>query len=332
MLSGVLVVVFALLGVLVRVPYVALGPGPTYDTLGSVDGVQVVSIEGKQTYPTDGELRLTTVSLNDDLTLFGALSLWVSGRFAVAPREHYFRPGQSDEEVQRENVRQFRTSQSRAEVAALRKLGYPVQVLVKTVVAGSPADQVLAPGDQLLRIDGQQVTTQEDVHDVLRDTEPGQEVSITFRREGQPERTESVTLGGRSDRSQGFIGIEPVERADVPFEVDIALQDVGGPSAGLMFALAIVDRMTPGSLTGGEHIAGTGEINAEGEVGPIGGISFKVVAAKEVGADVFLVPQQNCAEAVAAAPDDLKLIKVSDLDGAVDALQRLDAGEPAPSC
>lgn len=332
MLSGALVVIFALLGAFVRVPYVALGPGPTYDTLGVIEGEQVVSIEGQRTYPTGGQLRMTTVSLNDDVTLFGALGLWVSGRFAIAPREDYFRPGESDEEVRRENIQQFRDSQSNAEVAALRKLGYPVKVVVKEVVSDSPADAVLAPGDEVVSVDGRSIDNEDDVVAALKDTRPGQTISITFRHDGQPARTESVELAAHPDGPQGFVGFQPIDRADVPFEVDIALEDVGGPSAGLMFALAIVDRLTPGKLVGGENVAGTGEISEKGQVGAIGGISFKLVAAKEAGATAFLVPERNCAEASAQAPDGLRLIKVADLDGAVRALENLEAGRPVPSC
>ncbi|WP_342768621.1 PDZ domain-containing protein [Amycolatopsis palatopharyngis] len=332
--SGVLVVVFALLGTFVQVPYVALGPGPTYDTIGLDDGKPVVNVDGEETYPTEGELRMTTVSLNDEVTLFGALGLWVSGRYALAPREDYFKPGETDEEVKRENVKQFQDSQSNAEVAALRRLGYPVKVLAKEVVAGSPADHVLAAGDELVVVNGKKITKEEDVRTALEGTRPGETISLTYQHEGQPERTESVTLAQHEDpaQEQGFIGLVPIDRADVPFDINISLEDVGGPSAGLIFALAITDRLTPGSLVGGEHIAGTGEISEKGEVGAIGGISFKVVAASEAGATTFLVPERNCAEAAAAAPDDLNLVKVGDLDGALSALEDIREGRQAPSC
>jgi PDZ domain-containing protein len=332
--SGVLVVAFALLGTFIQVPYVALGPGPTYDTIGLDDGKPVVSVDGEETYPTEGELRMTTVSLNDEVTLFGALGLWVSGRYALAPREDYFKPGETDEEVKRENVKQFQDSQSNAEVAALRRLGYPVKVLAKEVVAGSPADHVLSAGDELLVVNGKKITKEEDVRTALEGTRPGETISLTFQHEGQPERTESVTLAQHEDpnQKQGFIGLVPIDRADVPFDINISLEDVGGPSAGLVFALAITDRLTPGSLVGGEHLAGTGEITEKGEVGAIGGISFKVVAAREAGATTFLVPERNCAEAVAAAPDDLNLVKVGDLDEALSALEDIRAGRQAPTC
>ena len=333
LLSGVLVVVFVLVGSLVRVPYVSLGPGPTYDTLaGSADG-PVVQVEGEQTFPTNGELRMTTVSLTDDMTLFGALGFWVSGRYALAPREEYFKPGTTDEQVKQENVQQFQDSQSNAQVAALRKLGFPVKVLAKEVVSGSPADAVLEAGDRLLVVNGKPITSDQDVIAALAGTRPGETISLTFQHEGQPERTESITLAQRDDgRPEGFIGFQPIDRADVPFDVKFTLEDVGGPSAGLIFALALFDRLTPGELAGGTHFAGTGEINEKGQVGPIGGISFKVVAAREAGATAFLVPEANCAEAAAAAPEGLRLIKVANLDGALTAIEDLKAGRSVPAC
>lgn len=332
LLSVVLVAVFGVAGAVVSVPFVALGPGPTYDTLGNAAGSPVIRIKGERTFPTSGELRMTTVSLTDEVTLFGALGLWMSGRYALAPREEYFPPGESDEQIKKENVQQFKNSQSNAEVAALRELGYPVKVLAKEIVSGSPADRVLAAGDRLLVVNGKKISRSEDVRQALAGTRPGQKISLTFQHGGKAERTVELTLAKRDDREEGFIGLQPVDTADVPFTVDITLEDVGGPSAGLMFALAIVDRLTPGDLAGGTHIAGTGEITDRGEVGPIGGITFKLAAAKDAGAQVFLVPAGNCGEAVAAAPDGLSLVKVGTLDEAISALDKLDSGQPAPSC
>jgi PDZ domain-containing protein len=275
---------------------------------------------------------MTTISLHDGITLFGALGLWASGRYALAPREEYYKPGETNEQVKQENVKQFKDSQSNAEVAALRHLGYPVKVLAKDITTGSPADHVLAPGDRLLVVNGKKIVSEDDVRPALAGTKPGQTISITFQHEGQPERTEPLTLGQRPDRPEGFIGLTPIDRADVPFDVKISLQDVGGPSAGLMFTLAIVDRMTEVDLAGGRRIAGTGEITEKGEVGPIGGISFKVVGAREAGATDFLVPERNCAEAKSALPGGLHLIKVSTLDSALTALADLKAGRSTPSC
>lgn len=333
MVSGALFVVFLVLGLTVPVPYVSISPGPTFDTLGKdQSGAPVIQISGHQEFPTTGELRMTTVSLRDDVSLFTALGLWASGSDALAPREEYFPPGQSSDQVQQENVKEFQDSQSNAEVAALRHLGYPVKVLANDVVQDSPADHVLAPGDRILVVNGKKVVTEDDVKAGLTGTKPGQTISLTFQHGTQPAVTKSLTLAARSDRKEGFIGLTPIDRADVPFDVKVSLQDIGGPSAGLMFTLAIVDRMTGDDLAAGRHIAGTGEITEKGDVGAIGGISFKVIGARDAGATDFLVPAPNCAEAKSAVPSGLHLIKVSTLDTALTALADLKAGRPTPSC
>jgi PDZ domain-containing protein len=332
-----LAAVLGLIGGLVRVPYVSIGPGPTYDTLGEVNDQVVVQVEGERTYETSGQLRMTTVSVSDDVTLFGALGMWVSGRYALMPRDEYFGPGQTEADLERENTKMFQNSQSDAEVAALRYLDYPVMVVAQEITTGAPADSVLEPGDRLLEVNGKRIAVQEDVREALGGTKPGDRVEITFQRGDEPQRTETVTLGrasdhGSDDRDEGFLGLAPVDRADVAFETTIHLEDVGGPSAGLIFAMAIVDKLTPGELEKGHTVAGTGEIDVKGNVGLIGGISFKLVAAREAGAETFLVPEGNCAEAKANAPDGLRLVKVDTLASAVGALEDLDAGRTPPSC
>lgn len=336
-LSFAIAAVLGLLGGLVRVPYVSIGPGPTYDTLGRVNDQVVVQIEGEKTYGTSGQLRMTTVSISDDVSLFGALGLWVSGRNALMPREEYFGPGQTEDDLQRENKKMFQDSQSDAEVAALRYLDYPVKVVAQEITRGAPADQVLEPGDRLLEVNGRPVNIQEDVREALKGTKPGQRVEIRFQHEDQKEETRSVELGKASDygsdeRAEGFLGLLPIDRADVDFQTTIHLEDVGGPSAGLIFALAIVDKLTPGELENGRTVAGTGEIDVKGNIGLIGGISFKLVAARDAGATTFLVPAGNCAEAKAHAPDGLTLVKVDTLDTAVEALEDLEAGRTPPAC
>ncbi|MFC4084652.1 YlbL family protein [Amycolatopsis samaneae] len=333
LVSGLLFLVFAVVGSVVKVPFVAISPGPTYDTLGrDAANNPVIQVNGHEVFPTTGELRMTTVSLNDGITLFTALGLWASGRYALAPREEYFKPGETNEQVKQENIQQLQDSQSNAQVAALRHLGYPVKVVAKEIVSGSPADHVLSPGARLINVNGKKVAEAGDVRAALNGTKPGQSVPITFQADGQPERTVPITLAQRADRQEGFIGLTAADRADAPFSVNISLQDVGGPSAGLMFTLAIIDRLTPGDLAAGRHIAGTGEISETGQVGPIGGISFKVVGAREAGATDFLVPAHNCAEAKTAAPDGLNLIKVSTLDDALAQLANLKANRPTTSC
>jgi Lon-like protease len=338
LLSFLIVVVLGLVGAFVQVPYVALGPGPTYNTLGDVDGTQIVQISGRQTYPTSGQLRMTTVSVDDHVTLFGAAALWVSGRYALAPREEYIRPGQTEQQVEQENKKMFQDSQSNAEVAALRFLNYPIKVLVQEVTGKAPADGVVAPGDRLLEVNGKKIGVQEDVRAALQGTTPGQQVQVTFQHEKDQPKTATITLAKASDfdpndkRTEGFMGLAPIDRADVSFTTTIHLQDVGGPSAGLIFALSIVDKLTDGAMEGGQTIAGTGEIDVKGNVAPIGGIPFKMVAAREAGASAFLVPVDNCAEAKEKVPDGLRLIKVDTLATAVHELDDLRAGRPVPGC
>ena len=162
---------------------------------------------------------------------------------------------------------------------------------------------------------------------------PGQTVPVTFQHEQEPQRTEQVTLGNAGDdRKEGFIGLAPIDRADVNFQTTIHLEDVGGPSAGLIFALSIYDRLTPGALAGDMKIAGTGEIDVKGNVGPIGGIPFKMAAAHDEGVSTFLVPKDNCDEASSQAPEGMRLVKVENLAGAVHALDELRVGHDVPVC
>ncbi len=329
-----LVVAFGLLGAFVRVPYVALGPGPTYDTLGAEGDTPVIRIDGQQTFPTAGHLNMTTVSVTDQISLFGALGLWISGRYALAPRELYFPPDKSEQQIEQENTKAFNDSQTTAETAALRYLGYPTKVLAGEIVKGSPSDGIIEPGDRLLSANGQPVAHPDALRAALGGTKPGDRVDIVFRHGDQPERHATVQLGRHPDGPQGFLGVSPIEQPDVPFNVDISLADVGGPSAGLMFSLAIVDKLSPGALTGGRHIAGTGTITMNGAVGPIGGIGQKIAGADNAGATVFLVPAANCPEARQAKSNDLTLVRVDTLDTAVEAVEELaeDPEADVPTC
>jgi PDZ domain-containing protein len=327
----VLIAIFGALGGVGTVPFVALGPGPTYDTLGSVDGQTVISIVGHETYPTGGRLNMTTVSVGTELTLFAALGKWLSGRYALVPREEIFPPNRTEDQVQQEQAKAFQDSEAFAETAALAYLKYPMRVIVNRVLTNAPAQGKLEPGDRLIAVNGRPVSGADQVREALADTRPGQVVEVRYHR-GPATSTAMITLGGRDDRQSGFLGVEPANEPDVPFNIKISLGDVGGPSAGLMFALAIVDKLTPGELNGGQFVAGTGEITSEGQVGPIGGIPFKMVAAREAGATTFLVPADNCVEAAQRTPEGLRLVKVGTLTDAVQALDTLRTGGDPPSC
>ncbi|WP_217497509.1 YlbL family protein [Rhodococcus sp. SGAir0479] len=339
------VAALGVLGTTVQVPFVALGPGPTVDTLGEadvdVDGqIQrrpVVDIEGTAVDATSGNLNMTTVAVRDKLTLFDALGLWASGRQGLVPREEVYPPDRSKNEIQDENTAQFTKSENSAELAALRYLGLPVALELTTVGDDGPAASVLKPGDVLLRVDGKPVDTLVSLQELIGATAPGTIVQVTYRRDGV-EATAPITVGarpaadGEQDAGKGYLGVNAKQVPDVPFTIDFNLADIGGPSAGLMFSLAVVDKLSPGELNGGRFVAGTGTIDPDGDVGPIGGIPYKMIAAQEAGATTFLVPAKNCDEALANRPDGLQLVKVETLGGAVDALEAIDAGQPAPSC
>ncbi|WP_206612262.1 YlbL family protein [Prescottella agglutinans] len=339
------VVALGILGTTVRVPFVALGPGPTVNTLGEadvdVDGEivrkPVVEIDGTPVDPTSGNLNMTTVAVRDKLTLFDALGLWASGRQGLVPREEVYPPQKSKDEVQEENTAQFEKSENSAELAALRYLRLPVALEVTTVSADGPAASVLRDGDLLLRIDGTPVDTLTGLQDVIGSAAPGTTVQVTYQRDGV-ESTAPITLGSRpdtdggQDTTKGYLGVNAKQVPNVPFTVDFNLADIGGPSAGLMFSLAVVDKLSPGEINGGKFVAGTGTIDPDGDVGPIGGIPYKMIAAQEAGATTFLVPAKNCDEARANKPDGIDLVKVETLGGAVDALATINSGGTAPAC
>jgi len=332
LLTGLLLALAViLLGSTLRVPLVALGPGPTYDTLGQADDRPVVAVNGLMTYPTSGQLNMTTVSVSDRLTMFRALGLWAAGDSRIVPREDIYPPDKTDQEVEQEIRKSFVTSEVNAEVAALGYLHRPIKVMIGGVGDKSPAVGLLSPGDQLLAIDGRPIESVSAVYEALRETRPGQQVTIRVLRAGAP-REVAVTLGSRPDGPQGFLDVTPSGELLNPDEIMIGLTDVGGPSAGLIFALAVVDKLTPGELTGGRFVAGTGEISQAGDVGPIGGIPFKMMAARAAGATVFLVPAKNCEEAMSNAPEGLQLVKVGTLGEAVSGLDAVRDGRPPPAC
>lgn len=333
MVGIVLAAGLALTGATVAVPFVAEGPGPTFDTLGQVDGKTVVEVTGAQTFPTSGHLNMTTVSVTDQLTMFGALTRWFSGSSGIVPREAVFPPGLSEQQVDQENNRQFSESEANAEVAALSYLHLPTKVVVRTVTPGSPSAGILAPMDRLLAVNGRSVSSATQVTAALADTRPGQRAAVRYQRGDATAQETTLVLGTRpDDEPQGFLGITPAGQPDVPFHITISLGDIGGPSAGLMFALALVDKLTPGELTGGTFVAGTGTIDDGGVVGAIGGIRFKMAAARSAGASVFLVPADNCTEATRQALEGLVLVRVAALADAVSALGALRSGQAPPRC
>ncbi|MEO8814180.1 MAG: PDZ domain-containing protein [Mycobacterium sp.] len=325
------VVAFVVLLAMVTVPFVSLGPGPTFDTLGMMDGKQVVDIQGTPTRPTTGHLNMTTVSQRDGLVLGEALALWLSGREQLMPRDVVYPPGKSRDEVDEDNDADFKQSEQSAEYAALGYLHYPVAITVADVHDNGPSQNMLQPGDAVDAVNGTPVATVDQFTTLLTATKPGEVAVIDYRRKNAPPGTARITLGKDTDREHGFLGIAVLDAPWAPFTVDFNLANIGGPSAGLMFSLAVVDKLTNGDLAGSNFIAGTGTIKTDGQVGSIGGITHKMIAAQEAGATVFLVPSDNCYEA-ASDNNGLQLVKVDNLSQAVDALHTLTGGGQPPSC
>jgi len=315
------------------VPYVVLGPGPTLDTLGKSDGKEIITISGRDVSTSKGHLNLTTVSVRDRIDLASALRFWIDGDTAVVPRELVYPPDQTDKQVEAENEQAFKASQPSAETAALRELGFPVQVTVAELAKGSPSAGKLAKGDVLTKVDGKPVTSRSTLIQRIMERKIGDEVTVEYTRAGKPGSVKIKTAGaGNGEQRRPVIGVSVEQQQPHPFTVSFDLDRIGGPSAGLMFALAIIDKLDPKDLTGGVFIAGTGEIDDDGNVGAIGGIPQKMIAAKAAGAKAFLTPDGNCAEAVKTAPDGLRLVRVKTLDDALTSLETLRAGGAPPAC
>jgi len=327
------ILAFGVLVSLVTVPYVSLGPGPTFDTLGEVDGKQVVDIAaGGDVHPTSGHLNMTTVSQRDDLTMGQALTLWMSGREQLVPRDLVYPPDKSKDEIDQANNTDFKRSEDSAEYAALSYLKYPSAVTVATVNDPGPSVGKLQRGDAIDGFNGKPVATIDQFTSLLKATKPGDKIVLDYRRKNSPPGVATVTLGSNADRDYGYLGVAVLDAPWAPFSIDFNLANIGGPSAGLMFSLAVVDKLTTGDLNGGKFVAGTGTIDSDGKVGSIGGITHKMLAAREAGATAFLVPADNCDEAKTAHEDGLQLVKVDNLGQAVDALHAISAGGEPPRC
>ena len=326
------ILVFGVLVAAVTVPYVALGPGPTYDTLGEVDGKQVVAIEGTETKPTTGHLNMTTVAQRDGLTMGQALALWLSGSEQLVPRNLVFPPEKSRDDIEKSQNADFQRSEDNAEFAALNYLKYPQAVSVENVNDPGPSVGKLQNGDTVDAVDGTKVATVEEFSTILKATKPGQTIVVDYRRKNAPPGTATITLGKGEDRDYGYLGIAVRDAPWAPFTIDFNLANIGGPSAGLMFSLAVIDKLTTGDVNGGKFVAGTGSISPDGKVGSIGGITHKMSTAQDAGATVFLVPADNCDEARTVAGSSMELLKIETLPQAVDSLKALSSGGTPPTC
>ena len=324
------------LGAVLPVPYVRLAPGPVFDTLGSYDGKPLITITGTKTYPTTGQLDMTTVSEQDgqagSLTLLSAVLSWFNKSYAVLPRDLIYPPNQTPEQNQQQNAEEMTTSQSDATIAAVNFLGihYSTRVAVGSIVVGAPALGKLQAGDLITAVNGTAITTAQQVGTLVRASPVGTKLTFKVTRQKALTTVDATSAANPKDGTP-YLGITVTDLPDLPFQVTFTLDQVGGPSAGLMFSLGIIDKLDQTEMARGRHIAGTGTIDPSGNVGPIGGIIQKMAGARRDGATIFLVPKDNCAEALTAVPEGLTVVRADSMSAAVGALRAPD-GAALPTC
>ena len=337
-----LLVLLLATAVFVPVPYVTEGPGPTVNVLGKPGGKPIISVRGHQIYPTQGDLRLTTVSVTNPTHRIGlgeVLAAWFDGARAVYPRDVIYPPDQSAEDVETQSAVEMVSSQDTAIAAALHELGYklPLRVEIVDVTKGAPADGKLRTRDRVVKVNGQTITDVSQVSKAIQTSGIGKPATFVVRRDGATKTVTVTPKASPDDPQKAAVGVQIQPGYDFPFDVAVRLgDDIGGPSAGLIFSLGVYDTLTPGSLTGGTDIAGTGTITAKGRVGPIGGIQQKIVAAADAGAKLFLVPPDNCEDALNAdvTKDEITLVKATTMHSAVESLKTYarDKSADLPSC
>lgn len=337
---GITLLVVAILGslafALVPAPYVIEQPGPVFNTLGSVDNgtktVPMIEIPGQKTYPTSGSLDMLTVNISGSRqqapSWFEVATAWLDPSRAVVPIAEIYPAGTTVQQSNQQGAVDMQNSQKDAVAAALIHLGYslPATVTVAALSPKSPSDGVLKPGDSVLSVNGTPTDSVDGLRALIAKAGAGAPTSFVVTRAGV-KKTVSITpeLSGGTP-STPIIGIIPAISYTYPFDVNIELENVGGPSAGQMFALGIIDKLTPGFLNGGAKVAGTGTIDAAGTVGPIGGIRQKLYGARDAGAKYFLAPYTNCDEVTGHIPAGITVFAVKTLSDSIADLTAIRTG------
>lgn len=325
-LSALVLVVMTVVAAVLPAPYVVESPGPSLNVLGEYEGKDIVSVENRDGAASEGELRMTTVSVQGspgyDIPLAGVMSAWFDRDRSIMPVEALYPDDTDAEDNSLMNTVEMNGSQQEAIAAALAKQG--ISYSTTTIVAGVRSDGAAAnrlePGDVVLTVNGQQVTDVASAGEAIGRTPRGQKVNVTVRRKGEEK---SVALTPRYEGERALVGIVLSRGFEFPVKVNFALDGIGGPSAGMIFALAIYDEMTPGDLTGGKKIAGTGTIDEQGTVGPIGGIRQKMIGSRSDGAEYFLAPSANCDEVTGHIPEGLQVVKIDSLSGAINSVEQI---------
>jgi PDZ domain-containing protein len=344
-LAGIMMLIgafiFAAVAIPISLPYYAMSPGPVADVS---DYVQVPNPSAT----TKGELMFLTVSLQE-VNVVEWVAAKLDSHVDLAPRQNIRPAGVSEEDLRQQNIDLMEQSKQDAKYVALTYLGYDVTyngsgALVSSTIADTAADGVLQPGDIITAVDGEKVEFAKDAVTLISGRAPGDKLDLTIQRTdpNDPNAVETLDIplvltpyrfvdqNGNvlDDPSRGMVGVM-LQNADVqmnfPVDVEIDSRNIGGPSAGLMFTLEIIDELTPEDITHGHRIAGTGTINADGEVGAIGGMRQKTFGAIDAGAEYLLVPSANYLEATEAAGDKIKVVEVGNIQDAMTFLNSLGA-------
>ena len=330
--SGAGALILGMLALTLPSPYLVESPGPIFNTIGEDNGSPVTAVHGAQTYETEGSLALTTVFVSGAPTstvrVPDAVRGWFDPGIDITPHELVYPSGTTAEEVRQHNTQAMASSQELALAAALDHLemDFEVELSVmdfteQAVEAGTP--EILTPGDQVIAAAGERVTGLEGLRSAVN-AAAGESIELTVVRDGEHVEVEVPTY--QEADGEYYVGILLASEFEFPVEADIRLEGVGGPSAGLMFTLGLIDSMTEDSLTGGENWAGTGTVDPDGTVGPIGGIAQKVIGARDGGAEQFLAPRDNCDELEGRLPEGLAVYGVENVDQAVDIVEAVRDG------
>ena len=302
--------------------FYAYQPGPARDV------EELVVVSGERTYSSDGSLYLTTVSVDINVTLAELVSAGIDPAKAIVSKDEVT-GGQSFEDLEKAQLQEMENSKEQARVVALTALDYPEPTgkgaEIVDVDANAPAGGQLEEGDLITGVNGTDVKTTCDASEFIGDLPPGDEVELTLLRRGQEKTVTLATGANPNDPDKAYVGVLMTNpdgfKYDPGIDVEFKTGEIAGPSAGLMFTLALYDQLTPDDLTSGREIAGTGTIGCGGEVGPIGGIEQKVAGAEAAGAEVFLAPADNYQGALTVA-DGIEVVEIGNFDDALDYLER----------
>ena len=331
LLAGLAGMVAAIILAQVTLPYAIMTPGPVTNTLGEAgDGTPLIAVEGAETFPTEGELNFTTVRVGggpgDETSISDYVSARLSPEATILPVDEVFQRGASRTDIREENQAEMVGSQQEAAAVALRALGYAVRETV-TVVGVDEASafvDLLEEDDVIVAVNAVPTDGAEAIRAEVAKVPVGEPISVSVLRDGEDVTVDGTTIdaGGRP-----VLGIYLSRDFDSDVDVTITAGDVGGPSAGMMFALGIYDVLTEGPLTGGKEVSGTGTITADGQIGPIGGIVQKVVGAKDDGSRYFLAPPGNCDELSGRVPEEIEVFAVATFDDALTAVEGISRSD-----